>query len=69
MLAKSSIAYNPFVYVMLNRRYRMDLIKLVREILHLSGKQKSIVTPHIPDQQLLMTTQWATNQVIVVLIS
>ena len=47
----------------------MDLIKLVREILHLSGKQKSIVTPHIPDQQLLMTTQWATNQVIVVLIS
>jgi len=45
IMAKSSIAYNPIIYVMLTRRYRMDFIIVIREILHLSGKKNSVVSP------------------------
>ncbi|XP_046443719.1 opsin-5-like isoform X1 [Daphnia pulex] len=55
LLAKSSIAYNPIIYVLLTRRYRVDFSKALRELLQLSViKDGRRITNTIPSEQMEM---------------
>ncbi|KAI9551386.1 hypothetical protein GHT06_021719 [Daphnia sinensis] len=57
LLAKSSIAYNPVIYVLLTRRYRVDFAKALRELLHFSlNKENRNMINTGPSDQLEMGT-------------
>ncbi|XP_032791760.2 opsin-5 [Daphnia magna] len=55
LLAKSSIAYNPIIYVLLTRRYRVDFAKALRDLLHFSvDKSNRNMTKTEPTDQIEM---------------